>query len=122
MTEPEDEQLVREAVVKNATIIVRVPKGETNNLKKEIRHILDSTSHSPEKGELTYVGPDYKTQEVDRDEYVEVIVTGLECTIRMGESISEHNVGATCRWVLDCSTSVIAVGGFRLEDHYRVKK
>jgi hypothetical protein len=121
MTDRKNTKVIREAKIEDATLIVKVPKSEEGGMKKEIRHRLDSPSHSLELGELHWVDDDYNIAKVERNDFLETIITGLDCTIRMSTDISEHNVGATCRWVLDCSTDVIAVGGYKLKEHYRIE-
>lgn len=114
-------EVVKEVKVENATIITLVPKDEASNLEKEIRHRLDSDKHKRLIGEIKYVDEDYNTKVVEREDHLEVIVTGMDVTIWMKEDTPEENIPDCCAWTLGVSKDVITTGGFNIREHYNIE-
>lgn len=107
--------------IENLTVILTIPKSQASNIRKEIRHRLDSPNHSYKSGRINYVFDRYDIQRIDRGDVLEVIATNINAVLAMSNSVEASLAKTRCKEILEESDDVDAVGKFRLGEQFYIE-
>lgn len=114
-------EIVREVQIENTSLIINVPKDNGGDIKAGVRYALNSPKHGDVYDRLFYVDSDYDIKVIPRDEFLEVIATNLDFSIRLHKNISYDNIDSAIKNILYRSDNLICVGNYNIREHYLIE-
>lgn len=116
-----EKQTVREAQIENATFIINIPTDDGGNIRKGIRHAMDSPKHEELHNNVFYVYDDYDFKVISREDYLEIIITEARFDIRLHRYINTSKIKSAVINILYRSENIKCIGNFDIKEHYLIK-
>lgn len=111
---------VKEVKIKDVTILLNVQKDEAGDIKKEIRHSLDSPDHGELTNNIHYMYDDYKFEVISRSNALEIIVYYADLTIRLDKYVPNSNIETVVKNIIKMSNNVLGVGNICIDEYYLI--